>query len=137
MCEKEFSFLTYNSEAGQGLSGMLVQPDFYGNYEFGGTSKTVQTVGTLMGVDFRFGKDLLDTVQSKWEDDAAYATAGTRTKGIPQFLYDFAYKALAGALVAEGNVAWDTKWPGKDAAVVIKDAVDAGVFGEAWIQVNI
>lgn len=142
-CEKKYSFLTYNSEAGEGDSGMGVQSDFYGNYKAdadyaagAAENKSVQTVGTLLGVDYRFGKDLLDTVQSKWEDDAAYATAGTRTKGVPQFLYDFAYAALEGALLQDATD-WATKWPNNDPASVIKDAVDAGVFGEAWIQVNV
>mgnify|MGYP003148150747 FL=1 len=135
-CEKKFSFLTYNSEAGEGLAGMPVAPDFYGNFKEGAATKDAQTVGLLMGIDYRFGKDMLDTVQSKWEDDAEFATAGTRTKGIPQFLYDFAYAALNG-YVKKKTSTWDAVWPGKDAAVVIKDAVDAGVFGEAWIQVNI
>ena len=135
-CEKKFSFLTYNSEAGEGLAGMPVAPDFYGNFKEGAATKDAQTVGLLMGIDYRFGKDMLDTVQSKWEDDAEFATAGTRTKGIPQFLYDFAYAALNGYVMKKTST-WDAVWPGKDAAVVIKDAVDAGVFGEAWIQVNI
>jgi len=142
-CEKKFSFLTYNSEAGEGDSGMGVQSDFYGNYKAdadyasgAAETKSAQTIGTLMGVDYRFGKDLLDTVQSKWEDDAAYATAGTRTKGIPQFLYDFAYDALDGA-VLQDSTTWAAKWPNEDPASVIKNAVDAGVFGEAWIQVNV
>ena len=115
---------------------MSVAPDFYGNYQAGAASKDAQTVGLLMGIDYRFGKDLLDTVQSKWEDLASHATAGTRTKGVPQFLYDFAYDALSGA-VSKLSTTWAAQWPGKDAAVVIKDAVDAGVFGEAWIQVNV
>ena len=129
-CELKYSFYTYDGNVTtEGQAGNLLKSDAYGNYMEAGATVNNQVVGRLMGVDFRFNKDLLDTVQSKWEDNAAYKTAGTGTMGVPQFLYDFAYAAIDG-----GDGAWVT---GEDPAVTIKAMVDAGVFGEAWILINI
>jgi len=133
--EKEYSFYTYNSENGEGDAGELLKSDFYGNW-MPDSGDTANTVGRLMGVDYRFGKDLLDTVQSKWDDDADFALAGTGTMGVPQFLFDFAYTALNKAVVKAGTT-WAAKWPNTDEAKVVKNAVDAGVFGEAWIQLDV
>jgi len=129
---KGFSFLTFNSEkAGHGLAGGLLKSDCFGNWmhESGNpqtAGRTAQTVGRLLGVDYRFEKDLLDTVQSRFEDDAQYAVAGTGTYGVPQYLYNFAYLAM-------NNAGWTID--GSEANT-IKAACDAGVFGEAWIQLN-
>jgi len=132
--EKEYSFYTYNSEASEGDAGEELVSDYYGNWMPGTAAGMV--VGKLMGVDYRFGKDLLDTVQSKYDDDAAYRVAGTGTFGIPQHLYDFAYMALDAALTKAGTT-WAAKWAGEDRAKKVKEAVDAGVFGQAWIHLNI
>ncbi|MBC8437198.1 hypothetical protein H8D85_02625 [bacterium] len=129
-----YAFYTYNSENNEGDAGESLISDFYGNWMPGTTAGLV--VGSLMGVDYRFNKDLLDTVQSKYDDDALYRLAGTGTFGIPQHLYDFAYKALDAALLKAGTT-WAGKWAGVDEAKKIKEAVDAGVFGEAWINLNI
>jgi len=129
-----YAFYTYNSENNEGDAGESLISDFYGNWMPGTTAGLV--VGNLMGVDYRFNKDLLDTVQSKYDDDALYRLAGTGTFGIPQHLYDFAYKALDAALLKAGTT-WAGKWAGVDEAKKIKEAVDAGVFGEAWINLNI
>lgn len=127
--EKKYSFMVGTGLAGAGLAGALVVADNYGNYHEASTV-TAQNVGKLMGVDYRFNKDLLDTVQSKWEDDASYATSGTGTKGIPQFLYDFVYAAL------EADVSYTI-----DAATVANDiytmCVTDKIFGEAWILINV
>ena len=128
-----FGFLTFNSEKpGHGLAGGLLKSDCFGNWKHEGVNpqsanRTAQTVGRLLGVDYRFDKDLLGTVQSRYEDQASYRVASTGTYGVPQYLYNFAYKAMNGA-------AFD--FSAKDEAAFIKDACDAGVFGEAWIQLN-
>jgi len=135
--EKKYSFLTINSEAGDGETGQFIVPDRYGNYATQNTgAKTNQTVGRLMGVDYRFQKDLLDTVQSKYEADAAFRTAGTGTMGVPQFVYNFAYEALVAGL-ATTTQTWSAKFGTQAEASVIADACAAGAFGEAWIQLNI
>ena len=130
----KFAWLTFNSEvSGGGAAGSLLKSDCFGNwmgesYDANGIqSRTQQTAGRLLGVDNRFEKDLLDTVQSRYEDNAAFAVAGAGTYGVPQYLYNFAYASL----VAAG---W-TVDAGKEAST-IKALCDAGVFGEAWIQLN-
>jgi hypothetical protein len=136
--EKKYSFLTINSEAGDGETGQFVVPDRYGNYATAASAsrRTDQVVGRLMGVDYRFQKDLLDTVQSKYEADAAFRTAGTGTMGVPQFVYNFAYEALVAGLATTGQT-WSAKFGTQAEASVIADACAAGAFGEAWIQLNI
>ena len=56
--------------------------------------------------------------------------------GVPQFLFDFAYTALDRAVTKAGTT-WAAKWPNIDEVRVVKNAVDAGVFGEAWIQLDV
>tara|TARA_Y100000310_G_scaffold334563_1_gene414646 strand:- start:1159 stop:2610 length:1452 start_codon:yes stop_codon:yes gene_type:complete len=128
---KKNAFLTFDSSYGQqGLAGNLLTSDCFGNWKVqdgGWGAKTAQTAGRLLGVDTRFTKDLLDTVQNRYEDEAAYRVAGTGTFGVPQYLYSFAYDALSGASYSSGS---------DDMAKKIKDFCDAGVFGEAWIQLN-
>ena len=65
---------------------------------------------------------------NRYEDEAAYRVAGTGTFGVPQYLYSFAYDALSAAGYTSGD---------DDMAKKIKDMCDAGVFGEAWIQINV
>ena len=127
--EKKYSFMVSSGKSGKGLAGALIAPDHYGNYAEV-TTVTAQNVGKLMGVDYRFNKDLMDTVQSKWEDDAAYATSGTGTKGIPQFLYDFAYEAL----LADATYTIDPLTVGND---IYTMCVTDKIFGEAWILLNV
>ena len=127
-CEKKYSFLSYNGDS-EGQAGMEVSADFYGNFQSKKSGQgSEQKVGRLMGIDYRFPKDLLDTVQNPYEPEGAFRVAGTGTKGVPQFLYDFAYKALNGASYDFGT---------DDPASKIKALADAGVFGEAWIQINV
>ena len=133
--ENKYSFYTYNSEKSEGLAGDLLKSDYYGNF-MPTTSVNAQTVGRLLGVDFRFQKDLLDTVQNPYQADASYRVSGTGTMGVPQFLFDFAYAAISGCIIKEGTT-WAAKYPSTDAAAVVKTYIDAGAFGEAWIQLNI
>jgi len=133
--EKEYSFYTFNSEASQGTAGSFLKSDYYGNF-MPHTTDDAQCVGRLMGVDYRFGKDLLDTVQTVYEDNAGYRVAGTGTKGVPQFLYNFAYNAISAALEAESST-WESKWPGADPAEKILEFCEGGAIGEAWIQLDV
>ena len=127
-CEKKYSFLSYDGSS-EGSAGMEVSADFYGNFQSKKSGQGAeQKVGRLLGVDYRFPKDMLDTVQNPYEPEGAYRVAGTGTKGVPQFLYDFAYEALSGAAYDFGT---------DDPASKIKELVVAGVFGEAWIQINV
>jgi hypothetical protein len=140
----KWSFLhTY----GQADAGAPLMSDWYGNWmeaKLDG-SNGAQVVGKLMGVDYRMNKDLLDTVQSTY-DSAAFRTAGTGTYGVSQFVYDFAYDSISAAL-AKATETWDAKDDftatagaldaGTDVANIIKTATDEGVFGEAWILVNV
>jgi len=135
----KFSWLTVKEGATDGIAGTELKSDYYGNFMAGSGA---QVVGRLMGVDYRFNKDLLDTVQSVYEDNAGYRVSGTGTMGIPQFLYDFAYAAMTQAFVKAGT-SWTAElgdggnYAGKDAAEVVALAVAAGAFGEAWIQLNV
>jgi hypothetical protein len=133
--EKEYSFYTFNSEAGEGLAGTLLKSDYYGNF-MPLAAQNIQYVGRLMGVDYRFGKDLLDTVQTVYEESAGSRVAGTGTKGVPQFLYDFAYNAISASLLKKSST-WAGEWPSSDPAEKILEFCNGGVFGEAWIQLDI
>ena len=139
----KWSWLT---TGGDGDAGKMLRADFYGNWMIANDngSDGTQVAGKLMGIDYRMNKDLMDTVQSKY-DAAAYRTSGTGTMGVPQFLYDFSYDAIDWALKGA-----DSTWgahvftadsgamaAGEDPAKIIYEATEAGVFGEAWILVNI
>lgn len=139
----KYSWLTAGSD---GTAGKMLRSDFYGNWMIAADdgSDGSQVVGKLMGIDYRMNKDLLDTVQSKY-DAAAFRTSGTGTMGVPQFLYDFAYEAIDWAIKGAGTT-WSTNSfvdsagvtrTGEDAAKIIYEATEAGVFGEAWILVNV
>ena len=148
--EPKYSWLTIK-EAADGVSGTMLKSDFYGNYMPGTTAN--QVVGRLLGVDYRFNKDMLDTVQSVYEETASYRVSGTGTMGIPQFLYDYAYAALSQALI-KATTSWaaatasdsvivvvvggeDVAMASKDPAEIVALAISEGAFGEAWIQINI
>jgi len=140
-CEKKFSFLTYSATLGAD-AGDMVAPDAFGNWVVTETNNA-KVVGKIMGVDYRFNKDLLDTVQSKYDDDAAYRLTGTGTLGVPQYLYDFAYLAIGTALTKNSET-WAAKsdWgysaaTAADPAKIVLTAIENAVFGEAWILVNI
>ena len=135
--EAEYSFFTFNGENAtvEAVSGKLLKPDYYGNF-MPHSSYDEQTVGRLLGVDYRFGKDMLDTVQSKYEETAGYRVAGTGTKGVPQFLFNFAYDAITAALV-KGGTTWEAKWPSVDPSAKILEFCEGGAIGEAWIQLNV
>ena len=134
----KFGFLTIK-DSDAGVAGLPLKPDFYGNW-IPGTG--VQSIARLMLIDYRFNKDLMDTIQTVYEENPAYRVAGTGTMGIPQFLYDFAYAALTQAYIKAGTtfaavLGTSGYYEGKDAAQVVLAAVEAGVFGYAWIQVNV
>jgi hypothetical protein len=129
---KKYAFFGYNGDSNAAFSGMLVKSDGLGNWMSQGdvnANKTAQTAGRLLGVDSRFSKDMLDVVQGPYDQKVA----GTQTLGVPDFLYDFAKTALLNA--AAGGAMYT--WTGKDEAYDIKDAIDQGVFGYAWIQLGL
>lgn len=134
----KFGFLTIKNAAA-GVAGKKLVPDFYGNWKPG---TGVQSIARLMVIDYRFNKDLMDTVQSVFEENPAYRVAGTGTMGLPQFLYDFALLALKQAYIKAGTtmaavIGTGGAYEGKDVAQVVLAAVQAGVFGYAWIQINV
>jgi hypothetical protein len=98
------------------------------------SQKTAQTAGRLLGIDRRFSKDMLDVVQGPYEQKVA----GSQTLGVPDFLYDYAKTCLVGSgydLSVGGGAGGS--FVGKDEAYAVKAAIDEGVFGYAWIQLNI
>jgi len=128
--ELRYSFLTFDSSVtGHGIAGMKVKPDIYGNYAPQGNSLTqavtTQTVGRLLSIDTRHPKDLLETVDTYYDQKMT----GTKTAGIPKNLYDFVERALNGCAIT---------WPSnKDRAILIKEAINNGAFGYAYIQIDI
>lgn len=128
--EPRYSFLTYDSSlTGHGLSGMKVKSDIYGNFMAQGSSLTqavdTQTVGRLLAIDTRHPKDMLETVDTYFDQ----TLTGTKTAGVPKNLYDFAERTLTGCGIS---------WPStKDRAIVIRDAIHAGAIGYAYIQIDI
>lgn len=156
----KYAFFSYGGDDGYG--GQLLQSDALGNWivqqgtDFGadytpgtyvgGTGTYVagsfanstavrneQTAGRLLGVDFRYEKDMLDVVQGPYDQKVA----GSQTLGLPDFLYGFAKDSIVGS---GGNLAGTLggeDYAGKDEAYAVKAAVDAGCFGYAWIQLNI
>lgn len=127
--ELKYSFLTFDSSVtGHGLSGMKVKPDIYGNYAPQGNSLTqavnTQTVGRLLAIDTRHPKDLLDTVDTYFDQKMT----GTKTAGVPKNLYDFVETALVGMSAV---------WGSTDRAITIRDAIQTGAFGYAYIQIDI
>jgi len=127
--ELYYSFLTFDSSVtGHGLSGMKLKSDIYGNFMPQGNSLTqavnTQTVGRLLAIDTRHPKDLLDTVDTYYDQKMT----GTKTAGIPKNLYDFVEKALVGC----GAV-----WGSADRAITIRDAIQTGAFGYAYMQIDI
>jgi len=128
--EKYYSFLTFNtSQTGHGLAGSLVKSDVFGNFAMQGASlaesRNTQTVGRLIGIDTRHPKDLLETVDTYWDQ----FQTGTKTAGVPENLYDFADKIFTGCGIT---------WPSdKDKAIYIRDAIQAGAIGYAHIQISL
>ena len=132
-CMKKYSFFGFNGDSNNVFSGMLLKSDGIGNWmSQGGVDavKTAQTAGRLLGVDSRFSKDMLDVVQGPYDQKVA----GTQTLGVPDFLYDFAKTALSNAAAGGDGYTWTA---GKDEAYDIKAAIDAGIFGYAWIQLGL
>lgn len=128
--EPYYSFLTFDSSVtSHGLAGMKVKPDIYGNYAPQGNSLTqavnTQTVGRILSIDTRHPKDLLETVDTYYDQKMT----GTKTAGIPKNLYDFVERALTGC-----SVSWPTS---RDRALIIKEAINNGAFGYAYIQIDI
>jgi len=135
--EKKYSFLYFDSEqnAVAGLSGQLLQSDLFGNWVPAGAdvansnnislnaNRTAQTVGRLLGVDTRFPKDLLETVEVPY----GHRVAGTGTEGLPESLFNF----INDVLTAGGY-----SFNGVDAAKAAKELVQEGAFGFAYIQLT-
>jgi hypothetical protein len=133
--EKRFSFLYFDSAQAEesGISGQLLQSDLFGNWVPAGAdvansdsislnpARTAQTIGRLMGVDTRFPKDLVETVETPY----GQRIAGTGTEGLPEALFEFGKDIL---------VAGGYNFAGVDPAKVVKDLVQEGAFGYAVIQ---
>jgi len=135
--EAYFSYLTLNStNAAHSAPGAFLTADIYGNYvpqykTLSSNYKTVQTVGRILGLDNRFPKDLLETVESqRWNSNVLGRAAGTESEGLSEHLFWFAYRALQGA-----GYTWPTD--GTDPAKKIIAMVKAGAFGMAHIQLCI
>lgn len=134
--EKYFTFLTINSENdAHGKPGSFLQSDLFGNYvpqykTLSSNTRNVQTVGRVLGFDSRFPKDLLHLVQSgRYEEEPLARVAGAATEGLSEHLYWFAVRALDGASYS---------WPaGTDKSKTVRDLVQAGAFGMAWIQLSV
>jgi hypothetical protein len=140
--EKHYSFLYFDSaeDATAGLSGQLLRSDDFGNWipegvvggdPAGGSvslssNRTGQTAGRLVGLDNRYPKDLLDTVEQSWRTLGGFRPEGTPTNGMPANLFDFADKALSASGVAYTN----------DKVKHIQAMLEAGVFGYAIIQLT-
>jgi len=136
--ENKYSFLYLDSIGSSyaGLSGQYLCSDLRGNWVPQGaavdshtgialnTDKNIQTVGRLLYVDTRFPKDLMDVVETAY----GQRVGGTGTEGIPENLYDFVYTVL----VASGYAFTAGKDPAKD----VKELVQAGAFGYAYIQLS-
>jgi len=136
--ENKYSFLYFDSEqsAAAGLSGQLLKSDLFGNWVPAGAAvdnsdgidldapRTAQTVGRLLGVDTRFPKDLLETVEVPY----GHRVAGTGTEGLPENLFDF----INIVLTAGGY-----NFNGVDAAKAAKELVQEGAFGYAYIQLMV
>lgn len=133
--EEKYSFVYFDStqHASAGLSGQLFQPDLFGNWVPQGaavdgssqisltSSRNIQTAGRLIYVDTRFPKDLLDVVETPYGE----RVSGTGTAGVPFHLFDFAYTVLTAGGYNFGTV---------DPAKAILEMIQAGAFGEAYIQ---
>jgi len=109
-----------------------------GSYVAGSFTSSVavrneQTAGRLLGVDFRYEKDMLDVVQGPYDQKVA----GSQTLGLPDFLYNFAKDSIVGSGGDLAGTLGGESYVGQDEAYAIKAAVDAGCFGYAWIQLNI
>jgi hypothetical protein len=135
--EAYFSFLTLDSTlAGHTAPGALLRADRFGNFmpqysTLSSNYQTVQTVGRILGLDNRFPKDLLETVEARRFDSSALARpAGNLTEGLSEHLFWFAYRMLDGA-----GYSWPTD--GTDPAKKVIEMVQAGAFGMAHIQLNI
>ena len=135
--EDKYSWLTIDGDTGEkGIAGQTLMSDFYGNFQLGTTAG--QVVGHLLGIDYRFEKDLLDTVQNPYQADPSYRVSGTGTFGIPQFLFDFAYAVMVEvAIKGSTTMAAIAATEEKDQGKLVAEAVEAGAFGEAWIQLNL
>lgn len=135
--EKYFTFMTLNSEnAAHGVAGSFVCPDIFGNYipqykTLTNNYRTNQTVGRVLGLDNRFPKDLLETVEGeRYESEPLARVAGASTEGLSEHLFWFAYRLLEGA-----GYTWPTD--GTDKAKKIIAFVQAGAIGMAYIQLDV
>lgn len=135
--EKYFTSLTIDSTfASHGKSGTFVKADMFGNYvpqysAYTSDYRTQQTAGRILGLDARFPKDLLETVEAqRFESSPLARVAGAATEGLSEHLFYFVYHVLTGA-----GYVWPTD--GTDPAKKVKEFVEAGAFGMALIQLSI
>jgi hypothetical protein len=121
---KTWQFLRFAGSSGEGLSGVNLTSDLYGKLKVQSTSiiasKTVQTVGKLLSLDFRFPKYNADATQTY----PGTLLQGVNTKGLPSELYMFVHDTM----VANGHAA-----PATDDILA---AVRAGKFGYARVLID-
>jgi len=137
--EMYFTFLTIDSSfAAHGKSGTFVKSDAYGNYvpeytTYASNYRTAQTAGRILGLDARFPKDLLETVEAqRFEAVPTARVAGAATEGLSEHLFYFAYHMLNGA-----GYVWPTGVDAVDPAKKIREFVEAGAMGMALIQLSV
>ena len=102
--------------------GSFIASDLTGNYKIQNDTKTVQTVGKLLGIDNRFPKAMLDEVQTY----PGSRMPGTQTAGLPSFLFEFVQACET--LKTSGSA------PTIEATL---NLVRAGTYGIARIQLSV
>ena len=131
---KKHSFFYFYSTADDATAnagsraGALLQSDSYGKFVGQGAgetqsiteAKTQQTVGRLLYTDARYPKDQLQAVDTY----PGSGLQGTETHGIPAFIYNFVVDAYTGMSLLT-------------TARHVKDAVQTGTVGAAYIQVDV
>ena len=118
---KKFTYLEVNMDTDTFKPGVWINSDLVGNYNIEGVStKSIQTVGRLIGIDNRFPKSGLGDVQTY----PGSRMPGTQTAGLPSFLYEFvvACQTLTGTVPTVEDVI---------------GYVRAGFYGVARIQLHI
>jgi len=118
---KKFTYLAIEVDSDTFTPGVWINSDILGNYNIEGVgSRSVQTVGRLIGIDNRFPKAGMDDVQTYPGSDMP----GTQTAGLPSFLFEFvkACQNLTGSAATVED---------------ILNYVQAGYYGVARIQLSV